>query len=225
VLSSVTGASYSITTGATVVPTSVRVSQSTSSPWVAVSLGTGGDLLYSFDTATGAITFTTQVNPPTASSADQALAFNAAGTMLYVVRSGTDAGLLPYTIGSNGSLAVVSGAPYALGSGPSSIVLDSTGTYVYVGNKVSATISGFSIGSGGALTALSGSPFTSGTGVSALGRDNSGKYVLATAVGGSPDVQMYSFDSTTPGKLDTSGTALTGDPYEPAGAVAVSLMH
>jgi 6-phosphogluconolactonase len=224
-LASATGASYAVTNGGTVVPSSIRVSQNESSPWVAISLGTAGDQLFSFTTSTGAITFTTQVNPPTASSADQALAFNAAGNTLYVVRSGTDAGLLPYTIGSNGSLAVVSGAPYALGSGPSSIVLDSTGTYVYVGDKVSGTISGFSIGSGGALTALSGSPYTSGTGVSSLGRDNSGKYVLATAVGGSPDVQMYSFDSTTAGKLDTSGTASTGDPYEPAGAVSVSLMH
>jgi 6-phosphogluconolactonase len=61
--------------------------------------------------------------------------------------------------------------------------------------------------------------------VSALGRDNSGTYILATALNGSPDVQMYSIDSTIPGKLDTSGTASTGDPYEPAGAVAISLMH
>jgi hypothetical protein len=61
--------------------------------------------------------------------------------------------------------------------------------------------------------------------VSALGRDNSGSYLLETAVDGSPDVQMYSFSSTSPGMLTTSGTASTGDPYEPAGALAVALMH
>jgi 6-phosphogluconolactonase (cycloisomerase 2 family) len=225
VLASTTGASYAVTNGGMVVPSSIRVSQNENSPYLAISLGTAGDILYSFNTTTGVMTETTQVNPPTTSSADQALTFDAAGATLYVVRSGTDAGLLPYTIGTNGSLTVVSGAPYALESGPSSIVIDSTGKYVYVGNKVSSTISGFSIGTGGALTALSGSPFTSGTGVSALGRDNSGKYLLATAEGGSPDVQMYTFDSTTAGKLDTSGTASTGNPYEPAGAVAVVLTH
>jgi 6-phosphogluconolactonase len=226
VLSSVTGASYAVTNGGTVVPGSIRASQNTTGNlWVAAALGTGGDVLYSLNTSTGAMTLATQVNPPTTSSADQALAFDAAGATLYVVRSGTNAGLLPYTIGGNGSLSVVSGAPYALGSGPSSIVIDSTGKYVYVGNKVSSTISGFSIGTGAALTALAGSPYTSGTGVSSLGRDNSGAYILATAVNGSPDVQMYSFSSTSPGMLKTSGTASTGDPYEPAGAVAVALMH
>jgi 6-phosphogluconolactonase len=225
VLSSATGASYALTNGGTVVPTSIRVSQNESSAWVAASLGTGGDLLYSFNTSTGAITQVNQVNPPTTSSADQALTFDAAGATLYVVRSGTDGGLIPYAISANGGLTAVSGAPYALGSGPSSIVIDATGKYVYVGNKVNNTISGFSIGTGAVLTALAGSPYTSGSGVSALGRDNSGTYILATALNGSPDVQMYSIDSTIPGKLDTSGTASTGDPYEPAGAVAISLMH
>jgi 6-phosphogluconolactonase (cycloisomerase 2 family) len=224
VLASATGASFAVTNGGTVVPSSIRVSQNESSPWVAISLGTAGDILFSFTTSTGAITEATQVNPPTASSADQALAFDPAGATLYVARSGTDGGLIPYTISANGSLNAVSGAPYALGSGPASIVIDATGKYVYVGNKVSGTISGFSIGSGAVLTALAGSPFTSGAGVSSLGRDNSGAYILATAVGGSPDVGMYSF-STTTGLLTAAGTASTGDPYEPAGAVSVSLTH
>jgi 6-phosphogluconolactonase (cycloisomerase 2 family) len=225
VLASATGASYAVTNGGLVLPSSIRVSQNESSPWVAISLGTAGDILYSFTTSTGAITEVTQVNPPTSSSADQALAFDAAGATLYVARSGTDGGLIPYTISSNGGLSAVSGAPYALGSGPSSIVIDATGKYIYVGNKVSDTISGFSIGTGAVLTALAGSPYTSGTDVSSLARDNSGDYILATALGGSPDVQMYSFSSTTAGMLTASGTASTGDPYEPAGAVSVSTMH
>ena len=43
-------------------------------------------------------------------------------------------------------------------------MIDATGKYIYVGNKVSGTISGFSIGTGGVLTALAGSPYTSGPG-------------------------------------------------------------
>jgi hypothetical protein len=42
---------------------------------------------------------------------------------------------------------------------------------------------------------------------------------------GGPDVQMYSFDATAAGMLDTSGTASTGDPTEPAGANSIALMH
>jgi 6-phosphogluconolactonase len=201
------------------------VSQNANNLYVAAALGTGGDLLYVLNTSTGALTFANQITPPTTTSADQAVAFDSTGATLYVARSGSDAGLIPYTIGSGSSLTAVSGSPYALGAGPSSILLDATGKYVYVGNKVSGTISGFAIGTGGALTALAGSPYTSGTGVASLGRDNSGKYILAAAVGGGPDVQMYSFDATTAGMLDTSGTASTGDPTEPAGANSISLTH
>jgi 6-phosphogluconolactonase len=220
-----TGAAYNASNGQPVVPNSIRVSQNSTNLYVAVALGTGGDLLYTLNTSTGAMTLANGVVPPTASSADQAVAFDSAGTTLYVARSGTDAGLVPYAIGSGSKLTAVSGAPYAVGSGPSSIVLDATGKYVYVGNKVSGTISGFSIGSGGALTALAGSPYASGAGLASLGRDNSGKYILAAAMDGGPDVQMYSFDATTAGMLDTSGTASTGDPTEPAGANSIALMH
>ena len=98
------------------VPSSIRVSQNTTgSLWVAAALGTAGDVLYSLNTSTGAMAQVNQVNPPTTSSADQAVAFDAAGATLYVARSGTDGGLVPYTIGANGSLSAVSGAPYALG--------------------------------------------------------------------------------------------------------------
>jgi 6-phosphogluconolactonase len=224
-LASATGASYTVTNGQMVVPNSIRVSQNANNLYVAAALGTGGDLLYVLNTSTGALTLANQITPPTTSSADQSVAFDSTGATLYVARSGSNAGLIPYTIGSGSSLTAVSGSPYALGSGPSSIVLDATGKYVYVGNKVSGTISGFSIGTGGALTALAGSPYTSGAGVASLGRDNSGKYILAAAVGGGPDVQMYSFDATTAGMLDGSGTASTGDPTEPAGANSISLTH
>lgn len=218
-----TGAQYALTSGATIVPSSIAVAPT--GDYVAVSLGTGGDVLFSFNTSTGALTEATQVNVPTTTSADQALTFDAAGATLYVARSGTDGGVVPYIIGSGGGLTAASGAPFALGKGPSSIVIDKTGKYLYVGNKVDSTISGFSIGSNAVLTALSGSPYASGTNVSALARDNSGDYILSTAIDGNPDLKMYGFDTTTAGKLDASATATTGDPTEPAGAVAIAMTH
>jgi hypothetical protein len=36
---------------------------------------------------------------------------------------------------------------------------------------------------------------------------------------------MYSLDTTNAGALDASATAATGDPTEPAGAVALALTH
>jgi hypothetical protein len=46
---------------------------------------------------------------------------------------------------------------------------------------------------------------------------------MAAAVGGSPDLTMYSFDITTPGKLDPATSKATGT--DPAGAVAIALTH
>ena len=56
-----------------------------------------------------------------------------------------------------------------------------------------------------------------------IGIDKTGKYLLAAAVGGSPDLTMYSFDITIPGKLDPATSVATGT--DPAGADALALMH
>ncbi len=219
------GASYSVTNGTTVLPTSLKVSQNANNSYVAASLGTAGDVLFTFNTTTGSMVLVNQINVPTVSTADQAVTFDNTGSTLYVVRSGTDAGLVPYRIGQGGSLTAVSGAPFALGNGPSSVLVDLTGKYVYVGNKVDSTISGFTIGTNGVLTPLTGSPYAAGTYVNALGRDNSGKYLLSTADGGNPDLKLYSFDTTVAGQLDAAATASTGNPTEPAGANALALTH
>jgi hypothetical protein len=59
--------------------------------------------------------------------------------------------------------------------------------------------------------------------VQSLGIDRTGKYLLAASVGGGPDLTMYSFDVTTPGKLDPATSAATDT--DPAGAIAVALTH
>jgi hypothetical protein len=73
------------------------------------------------------------------------------------------------------------------------------------------------------LTPLSGSPYASGAGVQSLGIDSTGKYLLAAAVGGSPDLSMYSFDANTPGMLDAATSVATD--ADPAGAFAIALTH
>jgi len=222
-----TGAQYPLSGSAPIVPSDIAIAPTGN--YVAVALGTAGDVIFSFNTSTGALTEVAQEIPPTASSADQALTFDSTGSTLYVARSGTDSGVVPYVLSNGGAtLTAAAGAPFALGTnatGPSSILIDATGKYLYVGDKTSSSISAFSIASGGVLTALGGSPYAAGTNVNALGEDSSGKYILATALGGSPDLQMYTIDTATPGKLDPATTASTGDPTEPAGAVALALTH
>jgi 6-phosphogluconolactonase (cycloisomerase 2 family) len=223
-LTAAAGAQYALTGGATIVPNGIAVSPN--GDYVAVALGTGGDVLFSFNTTTGVLTQVNQIDTGSDSGADQAVAFDSTSSILFVAQSGTGAGVVPFVISNGGAtLTSVSGAPFATGAGASSMVVDSTGKYLYVGNKVDSTISGFAIGSGGVLTALNQSPYPAGSAVDALAHDNSGKYILSTALNGTPDLEMYSFDTTNAGALDASTTASTGDPTEPAGAVALAATH
>ncbi len=213
---------YVVANGATVLPKMVRVAAT--GAYVALALGTGGDVVFPFNTKTGAFGTTYQQIPtgnPQAS--DNGLAIDSASTFLYLARSGAGSGVVVYGFGANGALSPVAGSPFAAGGGPFSMLLDSTGKYAYAANRTDGTITGYTIGTGGVLTALSGSPFKSGTSITSLARDKSGSYVLAAASGGTPDLAMYSFDKTTPGNLSSVATAATG--ADPTGPVAVVATH
>jgi 6-phosphogluconolactonase len=208
------------TNGATVVPKMIKVAPS--GAYVFVALGSGGDLVYTLNTTTGALsTQPVQTLQGSPTSSDNALAIDSGTGFLYIARSGTGNGLAVYKIGVGGLLTSVAGSPFTSGQAPMWVQLDSTGKYVYVANRTDSTISGYSIGTGGVLTALIGSPYQSGSGVNSLARDNSGTYILASALGGSPDLTMYSFDATKAGALDSATTATTGtDPTQPSMVVA-----
>ncbi|MBB5342823.1 lactonase family protein [Tunturibacter empetritectus] len=192
------------------------------------ALGTGGDVVFSLNTTTGLATQVQSLANVDASTGDYAVAVDPKTAYLYIARSGNSGGIGVYAIGSGGVLNPVTGSPFAAGGGTMSVVLDGTGTYVYAANRTDGTISGYTIAAGTTpagltLTPLSGSPYKSGASVQSLGIDRTGKYLFAASVGGSPDLTMYSFDITTPGKLDAA-TSIATD-ADPAGAVAVALTH
>ena len=189
---------------------------------VFIALGTGGDVVFTLNTSTGAVA-NSQTLAPTTTSSDNGLAIDSTGSFLYIARSGAGGGLAVYSIGAGGVLNSIAGSPFAAGNSPNSVVLDSTGKYVYVSNRGDGTISGYSIGSGSLLTALNGSPYTSGSLLTSLAVDKSGKYLLAGAFGGGPDLSMYSFDGTSGGKLNLTTSAASGT--DPAGVVSIALTH
>ena len=209
------------TASGTVVPKSLKAAPS--GAYVFAALGTGGEVVFSFDTSTGVAAQTQSLATGNTQTSDNAVTVDPTSTYLYVARSGTNAGLGVYTIGSQGSLNSITGSPYAIGAGAAAVAVDGTGKYVYVANRTDGTISGFTVGTGGALTKVAGSPFAAGSLVSSLGIDSTGNYLLASAFGGSPDLAMYSFDATTPGKLDSVATAAAGN--DPAGSLAVATTH
>jgi 6-phosphogluconolactonase (cycloisomerase 2 family) len=81
---------------------------------------------------------------------------------------------------------------YTSGMVPRSVVLSSSGGYVYTANEGAGTISAFAIGTSGALTEETGSPYAGPTNVSALGVDNSGNYLVAAGYDSSAGVQLFS---------------------------------
>lgn len=225
-LTSVTNpATYSITSG-TWQPSDVRVSPD--GTLIFAALGTAGDVVFTFNTTTGVAASSQGLSTGNVATGDYGLAVSPKTTYLFVARSGTNGGVAVYSIGSGGSLTSVTGSPFAAGSGTFSVALDSTGTYVYAANRTDGTISGYTIVPsttvlGLSLTPLSGSPYTSGKTVQSIGIDATKKYLLAASVGGAPDLTMYSFDITVPGKLDPATSVATG--VDPAGAVALALTH
>jgi 6-phosphogluconolactonase len=216
-------ASYSATSG-TWQPSDVRVSPD--GTLIFAALGTAGDVVFTFNTTTGVAVSSQGLTTGDAATGDYGLAVSK--TYLYIARSGTNGGVAVYSIGSGGLLTPVTGSPFAAGQGTFSVALDSTGTYVYAANRTDGTISGYTIVPsttvlGLSLTQLSGSPYKSGTTVQSIGVDSTNKYLLAAAVGGKPDLTMYSFDITVPGKLIPATSVATGK--DPAGAVALALTH
>jgi 6-phosphogluconolactonase len=206
-------------------PSDVRVSPD--GTLIFAALGIAGDAVFTFNTTTGVATGPLILSTGNAATGDYGLAVSKTG-YLYIARSGTNGGVAVYSIGFGGSLTPVTGTPFAAGSGTFSVALDNTGTYVYAANHTDGTVSGYTIVPsttvlGLSLTQLSGSPYKSGTTVQSIGVDSTNKYLLAAAVGGAPDLTMYSFDVAVPGKLDPATSVSTG--VSPAGAVALALTH
>ena len=213
---------YGVPGAGTVSQRALRISPS--GAFVAVALGPGGDVVFPFTTSSGVLGAGNNL-PINAAYSDNALTFDATSGYLLIARgvtgTGATSGIATYSVNSTGGLTPVQTLA-ASGNGPFSLLLDSTGTYVYAANRGDATISGYTLANGN-LTALASSPFASGSQVTALARDNSGKYILAAASGGASDVTLYGFDAVSAGKLDAVVVSASGT--DPAGSVALAATH
>ncbi|HEY3989978.1 MAG TPA: beta-propeller fold lactonase family protein [Acidobacteriaceae bacterium] len=211
-LSEVNGSPVSITFPSGTDTTNLAVQNIAVAPnssYVFVTLGQLGIVPLPFNTS-GSLSANTQVFGPKATSGvanqDIGLAVNPTSSALFIGE--TNVGVRVFTIGSNSALTEISGSPFAAGGQPRSITFDGTGDYLYVANATNNTISGYTVLASGSLTPLSGSPFSSvGAQPNALALDQSKKFLLSANLGGSPDLQLFSFDATTAGKLDPGASA------------------
>lgn len=136
-----------------------------------------------------------------------------------------------YSSLSSGTATEISGSPYASGGlAPTAILPDPTGAYVFVASGQGATsdgiLQGFNIASNTAnsTTTYSLSSISSiATGIqpAGLAEDSNENFVFAVSSGGSDDLDIYLFDTTTLGKLDASNLS-TSTGTDPTGAIAVA---
>lgn len=128
----------------------------------------------------------------------------------------------------SGTPAEAAGSPYASGGlTPVSILPDASGAYVYIANATvsnssTGNIAGFSVTSSGttySLTPLS-TTVSAGTTPAGLADVSTGAVVLLVNSGGSPDLDVYTFDTTTLGKLDPAFSFATGT--DPIGTIAIA---
>ena len=128
----------------------------------------------------------------------------------------------------SGVLAEITGSPFAsVGLTPVSILPVASGKAVYVANSTvssstTGSVSGFTVSAVGSvysLTPVSSSP-SAGITPAGMAEDSTGSVVLLVNSGGTPDLDVYTFDATTSGKLDSALTSATGT--DPVGAVAIA---
>ncbi|MDR3792003.1 MAG: beta-propeller fold lactonase family protein [Terracidiphilus sp.] len=212
------------------------IQQLTISPdnsYVFVAMGTAGTEAIPF-TYSNTNPFGAGTNIAVTGSGGAALsvAVDPSDRLLYIgetaATSGTNTGGL--RVFKFSTLAEISGSPYGSGGlAPYSILPISTGSYVYVANRQTASgstglIKGFTVASSSGtytLTAL-GSTFSSGTHTVALAEDSTDQFVFAASIGGSYDLTGYVFDSSSAGTLDTVIQSTTGTDPVQAGAIAAA---
>lgn len=189
---------------------------------VFVSCGTAGVYTLTFNSNNGALA---QVNgvlsPKQNGGADNGMAITPSGSFLLVAETGIG-GVRVLSVSSGGGLSEISGSPFKTATGAFAVLVDSSGKYAYVANRSNGNISAFSIASTGALTAITGSPFSTGSLPVQMVEDKSDTYIAVVCAGGSPDLQVFTLNSST-GALTSFKTASTGT--SPANATAIAATH
>jgi hypothetical protein len=203
-------------------------------PYVFVAMGNGGTAVVPFTAANtdpfGAVSVIKPINTTTGGSI--AVAVDLSRQLLYVgetvaVSGSNPGGLRVFTIGANSTMTEIAGSPYPSGGvGPAAIL--PTSNYIYVANSSvtgsnNGNIQGFAVTTTGTVYSLTSvSTISAGLTTTAMDEENTGTYLLAVNSGGTPDLNVFTFDTTTAGKLVSYTTASTGsDPVQPVAVVAV----
>jgi 6-phosphogluconolactonase len=121
-----------------------------------------------------------------------------------------DNSISEFTIGSDGSLAEISGSPIGESFiNPSSLLVEPSGKYLYVTNQGSNNVAAYSVGTDGSLTILATPSFTTSAAPSFITTDPSGKFLLIGNQS-SPGIQVFRL-SLADGTLTSVSTYSVGN--------------
>jgi 6-phosphogluconolactonase (cycloisomerase 2 family) len=217
-----TGALTFNTTGAitpaagTVNNVSNQVTVAPSGEYVAVAIGTGGLQTFTLTTATGALTPQNPIGPGSAQVGFFGVAIDALNN-LYA--AGTN-GLSVFSANTAGVPTYLKTYTTSLNGGSRSVAVNTTGTFVYAGNKTDGSISGFSIGTNVVLSPITGTPFAGPTLIGALAFDQSGNYLITSGYNATTGIELFALSTT--GALTSSGTAASGTTASILSAIATT---
>jgi 6-phosphogluconolactonase len=203
---------------------------------VFVALGSSGTQDVTF--ASGQTNpFGSTFNIPTINSAGsaQSVAVDPTNRLLYIgetaALSGSNTGGL--RVFDYNTLTELSGSPFATGGLSPVEILPlpygaNKGNWVYVANRTvsggsTGLIQGFVVASSGGTYSLTAMSNTASTGITPVGmvQESKGNYLLVVNSGGSPDLQAFTFDSSTAGKLNSAISSATGTaPVQVSGIAA-----
>jgi 6-phosphogluconolactonase (cycloisomerase 2 family) len=219
-----------------ILPRQLKISPDNNNVFVALG-GSGTEVIPFSATSTNPLPETAPVPIAVKGQGGAALsvAVDPAGQLLFIgetlgtFTSGNTGVLRAFLYSSlSGTPTEVTGSPNGSGGlTPVSILPTAYGGYVYVANSTvsnssTGNIAGFAISASSnaySLTSLSGTT-AAGTTPADLAEDSTGSVVLLVNSGGSPDLDVYTFDTTTLGKLDSALTFSTGT--DPVGALAIA---
>jgi 6-phosphogluconolactonase len=157
--------------------------------------GSGTVSGFSFDANTGAL-MALPASPYRAAPGVIQMALcpgNGGPTAPRYIYAATSSAVLGYNILGTGQLTPIPGSPFAAGTEPAAVLVDSACNFIFIANRGSNNISVFSVNSSnGFLTPVPGSPFPAGAAPVALA---SGDGFLFAANSGSNNVSVYTINT------------------------------
>jgi 6-phosphogluconolactonase len=199
---------------------------------VFVALGTGGTQAFGFSPTgttapSGPWGTSVSIKLAAANASANGVAIDPTSTYLFIAEANNNSS----GTATAGTLRMIATANLGtdlddepVGIGPSAVLADLSGAYVYVANGTDGTISGFSLSTTSKNLTSLGTAFPTEQSPVALVEDTSKSYVISIGNKANPNLWLYSFDTSSLGTLDVGSTTSTAT-VNPSLANGIAATH